>query len=85
MCRFQPRSLEPLPPTHTLRGVVGELRAIPDPLAMPSAPKVESGIGEHITFPQIEWPEPLEQGQPSTRPGLTRRPPGRARCPWWWT
>ena len=61
MCPFKPRSLEPLPPPHPPRGVVAELRAIPAPLAMPSAPKVESGLGEHITFPQIEWPEPLEQ------------------------
>lgn len=78
MCRFQPRSLEPLPPTHTLRGVVEELRAIPDPLAMPSAPKVESGLGEHITFPQIEWPEPLEQA-PAIHAPRARTPAARPR------
>lgn len=48
MTRYQPRSLAPLPMTHTLRPVVDEMRSAQHP------------PGAHVTFPEVAWPEPAE-------------------------
>lgn len=60
MTRYQHRSLEPLQPEHTLRGVVEELRA------------AERPPGAHITFPDVAWPEAAAEPPPPMQPARLR-------------
>lgn len=59
-------TLESLSPSHTLRAVIHEIRA------------AERPPGEHITFPEVAWPEAVAE-PPDTTP--TRVPMDR-RSAW---